>query len=166
MVDQDGELGCCNRDHHMWVHGYMAAHWAHKWCPGWWSGMVSLGAAVGVTTCGPMVTWWPTGPKSGGRGGRGGTPSRPNAKTPRRNTKDEIRNTKDQIRNANAKFDQIRNTNAEFDQIRNANLIRPNTKYEIRNMKYEIRNMKYEIRIFYMKHEPIDHRRLSQKSCC
>ena len=124
--------------------------------------MASLGAAVGVTTCGPMVTLRPTGPTSGGRGGRGGTPSRPNAKTPRRNTKDEIRNTKDQIRNTNAEFDQIRNTNAEFDQIRNANLIRPNTKYEIRNMKYEIRNMKYEIRntkyemrILDMIHEPV-----------
>ena len=44
------------------AHGHMAARWAHKW----WSEMASLDAAVGVTTCGPMVTWRPDGPTSGG----------------------------------------------------------------------------------------------------
>ena len=47
------------------AHGAMVVRWADKW----WSWMASLGAAVGVTTCGPMVTWWPTGPTSGGLGG-------------------------------------------------------------------------------------------------
>ena len=108
--------------HRPWSHGGPMG-------PKWWSEMASLDAAVGVTTCGPMVTWRPDGPTSGGRP-RGLGPlaeaaecdqceSEPtHCENP--NTKYEIPNTKYQIRNANAKFDQIRNTDAEL------------TKYEMR----------------------------------
>ena len=51
------------------AHGAMVVRWAHKW----WSWMASLGAVLGVTTCGPMAPWWPAGHTSGGPGWRAWT---------------------------------------------------------------------------------------------
>jgi len=100
----------------LWAHGDMAAHWVHKW----WSGMASFHAAVGVTTCGPMVTWRPDGPRSGG----------PVTQCETEVTLYEIRNTKCETE---VTLYEIRNT--KYEKKNHLALRQTNTKYEIRNTK-------------------------------
>ena len=108
----------------MWAHGDMVARWAHKW----WPGLASLDAAVGVTTCGPMVTWRPDGPTSGGRP-RGLGPLAEAAEC------DQCESEPTQCENPNTKYE-IRKTKYE---MRTLTL----TKYEIRTPNWT----KFEMRI-------------------